>query len=326
MNCNCACCKEIKDIALRIHEVMTKKGCGATGLSNFFTQATLDGIDNDIFGKFFKTVVTVKDHAVTFAHYGTYIVNVPSGNGDEPRPCSRFMSLLAMWYEHHSGPCDEFFPFETDIAQINMDAICTAHKQIQRKRPISPEIAAKLARADLSCMLTEPREEILAVMRTLVCGDMLRGPAEFIDQLNKENPIIDNGNFATKAIVWYLAEWESHEVLEIVVMIAHDTKVRNIAGHTKKIIKHAREYPAVWPMLNVIVKRDMNHALVFSYRERAPVTSIKTAEDLQMAISVAVAYLIHSIVARPCYTDPLESPYNRAFDLFRTLARRLSAL
>lgn len=209
-----------------------------------------------------------------------------------------------------------------------MDAVCTAHKFIQRKRPVPPHIVAKLTRVELGSMLTEPREQILRTMRVVVCGNMLRSPAEFVEQLDRENPLDVPGNFAARVIMWYLAEWDPEDVREIVEMIARDTNTR---GHTltpraKKIVTDM-EIGTSHPLFNfirTIVKLDINSALVFSYREEAPVANIITSEDLNAAVSVAVEYLIHSVFARGIFVDQAAPAYERAFGLFRTLLRKLA--
>lgn len=206
-----------------------------------------------------------------------------------------------------------------------MDAVCTAHKFIQRKRQVPPHIAEKLARVELDSMLTEPREQVLKTMRAVLCGGMLRAPAEFVEQLDREKPLIAPGNFTARVIMWYLAEWEPEEVREIVKMIAHDTGVR---GHalSPRVQKIVTETPrALRDFVHTMVKLDINSALVFSYREVVNIDNITGPADLNAAIAIAVEYLIHSVVARGMFVDQSAPAYERAFNLFHALLRKAAS-
>ncbi len=210
-----------------------------------------------------------------------------------------------------------------------MDAVCTAHKFIQRKRPVPPHIAEKLARVELDSMLTEPREQVLKTMRAVLCGGMLRAPAEFVEQLDREKPLIAPGNFTARVIMWYLAEWEPEEVREIVKMIAQDTGVRGhaLSPRVQKIVTDAEIGRSITlrDFVHTMVKLDINSALVFSYREVVNIDNITGPADLNAAIAIAVEYLIHSVVARGMFVDQSAPAYERAFNLFRALLRKAAS-
>jgi len=206
-----------------------------------------------------------------------------------------------------------------------MDAACTAHKFIQRKRPVPPHIAAKLARVELDSMLTEPREQVLKAMRVVTCGKMLRGPAEFLEQLDREKPLVGPGNFTARIIMWYLAEWNPADVRGIFEMIARDTRCGHLLSPRVQKIIHGVHTRALFDFVHVIVKLDINSALAFSYREEVSVDAINTADELNVAAAIAVEYVIHSVVARGIFVDSRELAYTRAFCLFRNILVKLAA-
>jgi len=205
-----------------------------------------------------------------------------------------------------------------------MDVICAAHRIIQRGRSIPPELAARLDFIGAGAMVTEPRADVLELMRWFTCNKMLRSPAELFEL---DTPIIAPGNLTSRILVWYMAEWSARELFTYIKVIAANVGVRNhrLLPRTCSMIDaiftaiyHPQDDPFIWDkpptfinpvplvqFIQSIVKLDSDGANVFSYREE-PRMDIVGRDELFAGLSIALEYMIYS-VAGPAKKSKFET-------------------